>query len=362
MALTDNNVEETIELLEENGAKLKSLGAPAAGSAGGQQAMPGGEQADSGSSLDAMPPVLGLVEAVAVLPQPAGPLLAPKSQYQRQRPRKALAVYHSAADGSVNDEQPASARRKSVGPEPLLSPRTRTRPSSRGSSSAAAIGTRSATRPTNPSRAKQPAASQRKRQRTTPAADGAGRPKLAEPDYSDVTDVPSDMLGKRVVCLFIIKSKPVWYGCLVTNVPEPHHQHWPFVTVKVDDGDKQHVLIRDSNMVQDEHHATVTANPKEHAPCGGVWYFEAEGEWRDESVFFVERILDKRRGAGGQIQYLVKWWSYAVDESTWEPDKNCMEDSAIAVKEFEAAQVSGPVLCSVLSCCETLVSHYAVMA
>jgi hypothetical protein len=161
------------------------------------------------------------------------------------------------------------------------------------------------------------------------------------------------MLGKRVVCLFIIKSKPIWYGGLVTNVPEPHHQRWPFVTVKVDDGDKQLVLIRESNMVQEEQLATVTANPKEHSPCRGVWYFEPEGGWRDESVFFVERILDKRRGDGGQIQYLVKWWSYAEDESTWEPDKNCMEDSAVAVKEFEAAQVRTPVFAP-LYCCETL--------
>ena len=43
----------------------------------------------------------------------------------------------------------------------------------------------------------------------------------------------------------------------------------------------------------------IAANPKVHAPCGGVWYREAEGAWRDDSVFLVERILDKRLGAAG---------------------------------------------------------------
>ena len=65
----------------------------------------------------------------------------------------------------------------------------------------------------------------------------------------------------------------------------------------------------------------VVANPNEPAPCRGVWYFEPEGDWRDDSVFFVEQIVGKRRGASGQLEYFVKWWNYAEDENTWEPEK-----------------------------------------
>ena len=72
------------------------------------------------------------------------------------------------------------------------------------------------------------------------------------------------------------------YGCLVTNVPEQHHTQWPFLTVKVDDGDKQQVLVRDSNMVKNL--KVVVANPEAPAPCRGVWYLEPEGDWRDDSV------------------------------------------------------------------------------
>ena len=38
------------------------------------------------------------------------------------------------------------------------------------------------------------------------------------------------MIGKRIVYSFMINEKTFWYGCLVTNVPEPHHQQWPFLT------------------------------------------------------------------------------------------------------------------------------------
>ena len=104
----------------------------------------------------------------------------------------------------------------------------------------------------------------------------------------------------------------------------------------MDDGDKQQILVRDSNMVKDT--TVVVADPYQPAPCRGVWYLEPEGYWRDDSVFFVERIVSKRRGAGGQLEYFVKWWNYEADENTWEPEKNCTEDSQQAVKTFKSTQ------------------------
>lgn len=348
LTLTDNNIEETIELLEENGAKLKTHGAVFEPPVDRKAAE--GKKPDTQPEVD--PPQLGLVEAVPVSPTSASALaLSAQVLGIQSQPRPALAVRPNQS-GSVGSNQLSKLnqikdmRGSPVEASPLLL--ARTRESTRRSKSAATIGARSAKQPVQP---------KRKLQRTTRAASSASksadqRQPGGQLDIRSVTDVPSNMLGKRVVCLFIIKKRPVWYGGLVTQVPEQHHQAWPFLTVKVDDGDKQHVLIRESNKVQDERIATVATNPKAHAPCGGVWYLEAEGEWRDDSVFFVERILDKRRGANGEIEYLVKWWSYSVDESTWEPHKNCMEDSAVAVKEFEAAQVRLPVFSlAVRNCC-----------
>ena len=36
-------------------------------------------------------------------------------------------------------------------------------------------------------------------------------------------------------------------------------------------------------------------------------------------TFAVERILDKRIGKRGKVEYLLKWLNYSESESTWEP-------------------------------------------
>ena len=47
-----------------------------------------------------------------------------------------------------------------------------------------------------------------------------------------------------------------------------------------------------------------------------------EGNQEEEEVFSVEKVLNKRIGPGGRIEYLLKWMNYPESESTWEPRNN----------------------------------------
>ena len=431
LTLTDNDVSEAMELLEENGAKPRphSDGSSGPGPDGAQGESDGAHEAVSStaptapaalssstaSTASAPSTMLGIVEAVPVeAPTDAvdtAPAPVSTAAVAEPKSRKVLSVRAKAVAPPANQEEPPPqaeekpatdrGRRASSSSASSASSPPPARPSTRGSSSAATYSTRpkKAARQATKKSPRKAAGSASSNYRgvcrnssgtrwqvecygkyigtyddeveAAKAYDAVAKEKIGakallnfpsaaaataaastteskrrtneqqqlvppQPSSDEVTDVPPEMLGKRIVALFMIKNKPVWYGCLITNVPEPHHQAWPFLQVKVDDGDKQQVLIRQSNMVKDS--TAVAANPSATSPCGGVWYYEAEGEWRDDSVFFVERIVDKRRGAAGQLEYHVKWWNYPDEENTWEPDKNCLEDSAVAVKEFESSQ------------------------
>ena len=57
-----------------------------------------------------------------------------------------------------------------------------------------------------------------------------------------------------------------------------------------------------------------------------------------ESVYAVEKLLQKRKKKNGKVEYLVKWRGWSSKDNTWEPEANILDQRLI--NEFENNQVN----------------------
>jgi chromobox protein 1 len=52
-----------------------------------------------------------------------------------------------------------------------------------------------------------------------------------------------------------------------------------------------------------------------------------------ENEYYVEKVLDKKI-EDGEVQYLIKWEGWSIDQSTWEPKEN-LENIKHLIEDFE---------------------------
>jgi hypothetical protein len=55
---------------------------------------------------------------------------------------------------------------------------------------------------------------------------------------------------------------------------------------------------------------------------------------RVEKRFVIERIIGKR-GEDRNVEYLVEWWGYSLDDASWEPEEHLMVQAPDVVGEYE---------------------------